>query len=148
MENKKSKGIFWKLVIHLRNILGLSGLRVFSVVLHSINVITTIPMALWCIFVAVVIGLDITGIDPLLNAHIMYPILIGLTVISLILYSAIAYVADYLMQVADKLQYDWTPKVKMTTEEPTVHVIYQSHQQDPADEIIVEGEYTEASEQM
>ena len=94
----------------------------------------------------VVIGLDLTGISPMSNAHILYPLIIGLTVISLILYSAIAYISDYLMQVADKLHYDWSPKVKMTTEEPTVHVIYQSHQHDPADEIIVEGEYTETSE--
>lgn len=146
MKEKQSKSIIWKLVIHLRNILGLSGLRVLSVILQAIYGITTIPMVLWCIFVVVVIGLDLTGISPMYNSHILYPLIIGLTVISLILYSAIAYVSDYLMQVADKLHYDWSPKVKMTTEEPTVHVIYQSHQHDPTDEIIVEGEYTESSE--
>lgn len=79
------------------------------------------------------------------NAHILYPLIIGLTVISLILYSAIAYVSDYLMRVADKLHYDWSPKVNKTTDEPTVHVIYQSHQHDPTDEIIIEGEYTESN---
>lgn len=143
---KKSNNVALSIVIHLRNILGLSGLRVLCTVLKAINVITTIPMGLWCIFVVVVIGLDITGIDPLYNRHIMLPLLIGLTVTALIIYSAIAYVADYLLQVADKLQSDWSPKVKMTTEEPTVHVIYQLHQHDPTDEIIVEGEYTETKE--
>lgn len=117
MKEKQSKSIIWKLVIHLRNILGLSGLRVLSVILQAIYGITTIPMVLWCIFVVVVIGLDLTGVSPMYNAHILYPLIIGLTVISLILYSAIAYVSDYLMQVADKLHYDWSPKVKMTTEE-------------------------------
>lgn len=142
---KKSNNVALSIVIHLRNILGLSGLRVLCTVLKAINVITTIPMGLWCIFVLVVIGLDITGIDPLYNRHIMLPLLIGLTVTALIIYSAIAYVADYLLQVADKLQSDWSPKVNKTTGEPTVHIIYETHQKDPADEIIIEGEYTESN---
>ena len=46
MKEKQSKSIIWKLVIHLRNILGLSGLRVLSVILQAIYGITTIPMVL------------------------------------------------------------------------------------------------------
>ena len=130
---------------HLGNVLGITGVHILSVILLALGTVAKFIAYGIVALVAMVLIWDLAlGHAPVALPKMFYILLVVGALLAVFIKNLILYMAEYFDSFAFHAEEALQPKFTPTTEEPTIHIVYQDATKPMSnDDIVVEGEYTE-----